>query len=110
MSPTIGSTCTTALPVQYHVSSTSSNAVRQWVLDPKNYECHPHSMGEVPGGTDHVSLDQVSFTITAKQCLLVLVRLDYCASDNYTVTLTASLKQDDTVIQTCMHDFTIKRA
>ncbi len=49
MSPAIGSSCTTSLPIKYHGSS---GAVTQWVLDPKNYECHPHSMGEVPGGTD----------------------------------------------------------
>jgi hypothetical protein len=105
ISPAIGTSCTSSLPLY----RASTGALTQWALDPKNYECHPHSMGEVPGGKGGSTLQDLRFTISTMKCILVLVRLSYCAPVSRTViTVTGTLRLDNTVIETCMHDITFK--
>lgn len=107
ISPEFGTICTGTMPV----SHAASGAITQWVLDPKNYDCHPHSMSEVPGGTPRDTVGAVDFNISATKCLLVLVRLNYCnpTAANVTVTVKGSLMQGSTYIEKCEHPFTIKR-
>jgi hypothetical protein len=115
VSPTIhdstASSCPTSAPFRYQ---SPSSAVTQWALAPKNFECHPHALSELPPGT-HTDALPASFTITDTKCLLVLVHLKYCASGDNTYTVTGSLLQKQgttdtyTVIQTCNHNITIDK-
>jgi hypothetical protein len=97
------SSCSTATPFRYQ---SPHSAVTQWALAPKNFECHPHSLSELPTGT-HIDALPASFTITSAKCLLVQVHLDLCASGSHTYTVTGSLKQGNTVIQSCTHQINI---
>jgi hypothetical protein len=103
--PKSANSCPTSTPFKYQ---SANAAVRRWVLPHKNYDCHPRSMSEVPGGTNSDSLP-VSFTFTGTSTLLVQVHLDYCAATNQTYTVTTYLKQGNTVIQSCTHDITIAK-
>jgi hypothetical protein len=103
--PSTASSCPTSTPFRYQ---SPQNAVTQWALEPKNFECHPRTLKEVPGGTGSDALP-VNFTITATKCLLVQVHLDYCASGNNTYTVTGYLKQGSAVIQSCTHQITISK-
>jgi hypothetical protein len=109
VSPTIqpksSTSCPTSTPFKYQ---SPSAAVTQWALAPKNFECHPHALSELPTGTSTNSLP-ASFTFTGTKCLLVQVHLDYCASGNNTYTVTGYLKQGSTVIQSCTHQITISK-
>jgi hypothetical protein len=107
VTPTIqpnGSPCTTSTPFRYQ---SAQAAVTQWALTPMNYQCHPLSISEVHGGT-HSDKLPVSFTINAIKAVLVQVHLDYCALVNGVYTVTGSLMQGTTVIQSCTHQITIK--
>jgi hypothetical protein len=106
VSPTIQSSsansCSTATPFQYQ----NDKAVKQWILSPQNFACHPHAMSELSSVQPTGSLP-ASFSFTGTHCLLVQVHLKYCASGNHTFTVTGTLKQGSTVIQSCTHNITI---
>lgn len=110
VSPTIqastATSCPTSAPFRYQ---SPHNAVKLWVLDARNYDCHPLTLNELDTfpQTNADALPATFPITTSKHCLLAQVHLDLCASGSHTYTVTASLKQGGTVIQSCTHQITI---
>jgi hypothetical protein len=100
--PSTANNCSTDTPFRYQ----NSQSVKQWILPPQNFACHPHAMSELSNVQPTGSLP-ASFTFTSTHCLLVRVHLQYCASGNHTFMVTGSLNQGDNVIQSCTHNITI---